>query len=156
MRYCLGIWAILIRKINKSSKRKTKQRRRATRRNLLCHQFRHQAKRNSQRKRLEPVGDLGLLFLEGLFQSGVEDDMEALRIDRSQMAVVWLRIISILAWLDSALIGKDAKLSSTFSSGQGLIQSVTENFEHSAVTSGVAGLLQNVVVPHAQIVAALN
>ena len=32
-------------------------------------------------------------------------------------SIVWLRVISSLAWLDSALVGKDAKLSYAFLSG---------------------------------------
>jgi uncharacterized membrane protein YphA (DoxX/SURF4 family) len=70
-------------------------------------------------------------------------------------AVVWLRVISSLAWLDSALIGKDAKLSATFLSGEGLAKTVAEKFMHTAVTPSVATLLQNVVVPHAQVFAIL-
>jgi uncharacterized membrane protein YphA (DoxX/SURF4 family) len=76
-------------------------------------------------------------------------------IRHGRAGVVWLRVISSLAWLDSALIGKDAKLSAMFLSGEGLAKTVTEKFMHTAVTPGVATLLQNVVVPHAQVFAIL-
>lgn len=64
-------------------------------------------------------------------------------------AVVFLRMMSSLAWLDSAFVGKDAKFSATFLSGAGLADSITQKFIHTALTSGVANVLQNVVLPHA-------
>ena len=67
---------------------------------------------------------------------------------------MWLRIVSSLAWLDSALIGPDAKLSPTFMSGAGLDTRITETFVHTGAP-GVANLLQSVVLPHAQIFAGL-
>src|ERR1700722_9464212 len=76
-------------------------------------------------------------------------------IDHSKSAVVWLRVITSLAWLDSAVIGKDAKMSPAFLSGAGLAERVTETFIHTAVTPAVANFLQNVVLPHAQIFALL-
>ncbi|MEO7030551.1 MAG: TQO small subunit DoxD [Acidobacteriaceae bacterium] len=88
-------------------------------------------------------------------QGGASGICHALDVHHARSAIVWLRIISSLAWLDSALIGKDAKLSASFLSGAGLVQSITEKFMHTAVTSGVADLLQNFVLPHAQVFAVL-
>jgi len=62
---------------------------------------------------------------------------------------------SSLAWLDSAFVGKDAKLSPTFLSGVGLTKVVMEKFLHTAIFPWVADLLQNVVLPHAQLFAVL-
>ncbi|MGI8510577.1 MAG: DoxX family protein [Gemmatimonadaceae bacterium] len=70
-------------------------------------------------------------------------------------AVVWLRVISSFAWLDSAFIGKDAKISAAFLSGEGLTKTITTKLLHTAVTPGIADLLQNLVLPHAQIFAIL-
>jgi hypothetical protein len=49
-------------------------------------------------------------------------------------AVVFLRMMSSLAWLDSAFIGKDAKFAPTFLSGAGLADVVTKKFVHTALT----------------------
>lgn len=38
----------------------------------------------------------------------------AVNIRHGRAAVVWLRVISSFAWLDSAFIGKDAKISAAF------------------------------------------
>jgi uncharacterized membrane protein YphA (DoxX/SURF4 family) len=73
----------------------------------------------------------------------------------ARSSIIWLRVISSLAWLDSALVGKDAKLSYAFLSGVELAKRIGETFMHTAVTPGVAALLQNVVLPHAQIFAIL-
>jgi hypothetical protein len=62
-------------------------------------------------------------------------------------------VISSLAWLDSALVGKDAKLSYAFLSGVELAKRIGETFVFTAVTPGVVALLRNVVLPHAQIFA---
>ena len=51
VRYCDDLWVIQIRRISKSNWPNTTQKRPATRRNLLCRQFRHLAKRNSQSKK---------------------------------------------------------------------------------------------------------
>ena len=91
-----------------------------------------------------------------LVKEGIRVHIEhAQDIQHSKSAVVWLRVISSLAWLDSAVIGKDAKMSSAFLSGDGLAERVTETFIHTAVTPGVASFLQNVVLPHVQICAVL-
>lgn len=82
-------------------------------------------------------------------------NLEQPTIHRTRAAIVWLRIISSLAWLDSALIGKDAKLAPGFLSGGGLAKSINEKFLHTAVTPGVASFLQNTVVPHAQMFAVM-
>lgn len=76
-------------------------------------------------------------------------------IRHARSAVVWLRVLSSLAWLDSALVGKDAKLSSDFLSGAELIRDVKTQFAHSALTPGIVDFLQNVVVPHARTFAML-
>lgn len=70
-------------------------------------------------------------------------------------SIVWLRVISSLAWLDSALVGKDAKLSYAFLSGVELAKRIGETFLFTAVTPGVSALLRNVVLPHAQLFAIL-
>ena len=70
-------------------------------------------------------------------------------------SIVWLRIISSLAWLDSALVGNDAKLSYAFLSGVELAKRIGETFVLTAVTPAVSALLRNVVLPHAQIFAIL-
>jgi hypothetical protein len=53
-------------------------------------------------------------------------------------SIVWLRVISSLAWLDSALVGKDAKLSYAFVSGVELAKRTGETFVFTAVTPGVS------------------
>jgi len=71
----------------------------------------------------------------------------------ARSSIVWLRVISSLAWLDSALVGKDAKLSYAFLSGAELAKRIGETFVFTAVTPGVSALLRNVALPHAQIFA---
>ena len=73
----------------------------------------------------------------------------------ARSAIIWLRVISSLAWLDSALVGKDAKLSYAFLSGVELAKRIGETFVFTAVTPGVSALLRNVVLPHAQFFALL-
>jgi uncharacterized membrane protein YphA (DoxX/SURF4 family) len=68
-------------------------------------------------------------------------------------SIVWLRVISSLAWLDSAFVGKDAKLSAAFLSGVELAKKINETFIHTAVTPGISALLRNLVLPNAQIFA---
>jgi uncharacterized membrane protein YphA (DoxX/SURF4 family) len=69
--------------------------------------------------------------------------------------MAWLRIVTSLAWLDSAFVGKDAKVSAEFLSGSGLVKAVNEKFLHFAITPGVADALRTVVLPHAQLFAIL-
>jgi uncharacterized membrane protein YphA (DoxX/SURF4 family) len=64
-------------------------------------------------------------------------------------------VISSLAWLNSAFVGKDAKLSAAFLSGVELSKRVNETFVHTALTAGVSALLRNVVLPNAQIFAVM-
>jgi uncharacterized membrane protein YphA (DoxX/SURF4 family) len=71
----------------------------------------------------------------------------------ARSSIVWLRVISSLAWLDSALVGKDAN--SAFLSGVELAKRIGETFVFTAVTPGVSALLRNVVLPHAQFFAIL-
>ena len=71
----------------------------------------------------------------------------------TRSSIVWLRVISSLAWLDSAFVGKDAKLSAAFLSGVELTKKVNETFIHTAVAPGVSALLRGVVLPNAQIFA---
>jgi uncharacterized membrane protein YphA (DoxX/SURF4 family) len=73
----------------------------------------------------------------------------------ARSSIVWLRVVSSLAWPDSALVGKDAKLSYAFLSGAELAKRIGETFVFTAVTPGVSALLRNVVLPHAQIFATL-
>ena len=63
-------------------------------------------------------------------------------------AVVALRIVTSFAWLDSALIGKDAKFAPDFLSGSGLATRVSTTFVHTALVP--AAVLREVVLPHAQ------
>lgn len=78
---------------------------------------------------------------------------QPLDLRHTHSSIVWLRVISSLAWLDSAFVGKDAKLSAAFLSGGELVKKVNETFIHTAVTPGVSALLRNVVEPNAQIFA---
>jgi uncharacterized membrane protein YphA (DoxX/SURF4 family) len=73
----------------------------------------------------------------------------------ARSSIVWLRVISSLAWLDSALVRKDAKLSYAFLSGGELAKRIGETFVFTAVTPEVAALLRNVVLPHPQFFAVL-
>ncbi len=73
----------------------------------------------------------------------------------AESAIVWLRILSSLAWLDSAFVGKDAKLSPAFLSGVGLTKVVIEKFLHTAIFPWVVDLLHTLVLPHAQLFAVL-
>jgi hypothetical protein len=75
---------------------------------------------------------------------------QPLGINHAVGAVVFLRIMSSLAWLDSAFVGKDAKLTAAFLSGTRFA-----DFVHTAVTPTVVNLLQNIVLPHAKIFALL-
>lgn len=79
----------------------------------------------------------------------------ALTIDLRQTrnAIVALRLVSSVAWLDSALIGKDAKLAPGFLSGAGLAQRVHDTFVHTALTPAIATLLRGFVLPHPQVFA---
>jgi hypothetical protein len=78
---------------------------------------------------------------------------QPLDLRHTHSSIVWLRVISSLAWLDSAFVGKDAKLSAAFLSGGELIKKVNETFIHTAVPPAVSSLLRNVVLPNAQIFA---
>jgi hypothetical protein len=64
-------------------------------------------------------------------------------------------MMSSLAWLDSAFVGKDAKFASTFLSGAGLADVITQKFVHTALTPTVVDVLQKIVMPHATIFALL-
>jgi hypothetical protein len=59
-------------------------------------------------------------------------------------AVVFLRMMSSLAWLDSTFIGKDAKFEPAFLSGAGLADVITKKFVHKlgVVGAGLATLAQ--------------
>jgi uncharacterized membrane protein YphA (DoxX/SURF4 family) len=70
-------------------------------------------------------------------------------------AVVFLRLMSSLAWLDSAFVGKDAKLAASFLNGAGLADVITKKFLHTALTPTVVNVLQNIVLPYATIFAPL-
>lgn len=70
-------------------------------------------------------------------------------------AVACLRAFSSLAWLSSALVGKDAKLAPSFLSGAGLTDRVSDTFVHSAIAPSIADLLRDIVLPHAQLFAIL-
>jgi uncharacterized membrane protein YphA (DoxX/SURF4 family) len=70
-------------------------------------------------------------------------------------AIVFLRVMSSLAWLDSAFIGKDAKLAASFLSGAGLADTITQKFIQTALSPAVVNILQNIVLPHASVFAPL-
>ena len=82
-------------------------------------------------------------------------DQRTLDVGHARSSIVWLRVISSLAWLSSAFVGKDAKLSAAFLSGVELSKRVNETFVHTALTPGVSALLRNVVLPNAQIFAVM-
>ncbi len=73
----------------------------------------------------------------------------------AKAAIVWLRILSSFAWIDSAFIGKNAKLAPAFVHGPGLAQRIHDTFVHSALDPRIAHLLTTVVAPHAALFAAL-
>jgi hypothetical protein len=60
----------------------------------------------------------------------------------ARSSIVWLRVVSSLAWLDGALLGKGAKLSYAFLSGAELAKRIGETFVFTAVTPGVSALLR--------------
>lgn len=80
---------------------------------------------------------------------------QPLYINHAVGAVVFLRIMSSLAWLDSAFVGKDAKFSAAFLSGAGLADVITQKFVHTALTPTIVNVLRNIVLPHAAIFAPL-
>lgn len=69
--------------------------------------------------------------------------------------IVALRIGASLAWLDSALVGKDAKFAPSFLSGAGLSERITSTFVHTALTPQLSDVLRSVVVPSAHTFAVL-
>jgi hypothetical protein len=76
-------------------------------------------------------------------------------IRNTKSAVVWLRICSSLAWLDSAFVGGDAKLAPAFLHGGALASRIHTTFVHTAIDSRVAQLLNWYVIPHAALFALL-
>jgi uncharacterized membrane protein YphA (DoxX/SURF4 family) len=74
---------------------------------------------------------------------------------RAQRAIVWLRIFSSFAWIDSAFIGKDAKFAPAFIHGHELASRVSHTFVHTALDSRIAQLLTWYVAPHAAVFAVL-
>lgn len=70
-------------------------------------------------------------------------------------AIVWLRVLSSLAWIDSAFVGKDAKFAPAFINGTDLATRVNHTFVHTALDSRIAQLLTLYVAPHAAIFALL-
>lgn len=73
----------------------------------------------------------------------------------AKSAIVWLRILSSLAWIDSAFVGKDAKIAPGFVNGSELASRISTTFVHTALDSRIAHLLTAYVVPHAAIFAVL-
>jgi hypothetical protein len=76
-------------------------------------------------------------------------------VQNTKSAVVWLRLCSSLAWLDSAFVGKDAKFHAAFLHGGDLVARIQTTFVHTAIDSRVAQLLGWYVVPHAALFALL-
>jgi len=79
--------------------------------------------------------------------------MQTIDVKYSRNAIVALRLVSSLAWLDSALIGKDAKFAPSFLSGAGLAQRVHDTFVHTALSPAIGTLLHAFVLPHPQLFA---
>jgi hypothetical protein len=69
--------------------------------------------------------------------------------------IVWLRVISSLAWLDSAFIGAHAKVAPAFIHGDVLAAQITTTFVHTAIDARVAQMLVGDVGPHAAFFALL-
>jgi hypothetical protein len=67
----------------------------------------------------------------------------------ARSSIVWLRLISSLAWLDSALVGKDAKLSYAFLSGLELAKRIGENerSEREALVSEMKSAVVDYLAP---------
>jgi uncharacterized membrane protein YphA (DoxX/SURF4 family) len=80
---------------------------------------------------------------------------QRLEIHHAVGAIFFLRVMSSLAWLDSAFVGKDAKLATTFLSGTGLADVIRQKFVHTALAPAVVTILQNMILPHAMIFAML-
>jgi hypothetical protein len=76
-------------------------------------------------------------------------------IRNTKAAVVWLRICSSFAWLDSAFVGGDAKFAPAFLHGGGLVSRVHTTFAHTPIDWRVAYVLNSYVVPHAALFALL-
>jgi uncharacterized membrane protein YphA (DoxX/SURF4 family) len=77
------------------------------------------------------------------------------KILKARTAVVWLRVLSSLAWIDSAFIGKDAKLAPPFLHGSELASRISGTFVHTALDSRIVQLLTWYVLPHAKLFALL-
>jgi uncharacterized membrane protein YphA (DoxX/SURF4 family) len=86
---------------------------------------------------------------------GVGPEQKPLGISHAVGAIVFLRMMSSLAWLDSAFVGKDAKFAPTFLDGAGLADLITQKLVHTAVTPSILNALQRIVLPHAAIFAPL-
>lgn len=67
----------------------------------------------------------------------------------AKAGIVWLRVLSSLAWIDSAFIGTDAKIHPAFWHGGALADRISSTFVHTAIDSRVAHLLVTFVAPHA-------
>jgi hypothetical protein len=70
------------------------------------------------------------------------------RIRHARAALIWLRVLSSLAWIDSAFIGKDAKVAPAFFSGRALGARIHDTFVHTALDSRIAHVLTAIVLPH--------
>jgi hypothetical protein len=73
----------------------------------------------------------------------------------SKNAIVWLRILSSLAWIDGALIGKHAELTPAFLHGGDLAARIQQTFVHTALDVRIAQVLAWYVLPHAKVFAVL-
>jgi uncharacterized membrane protein YphA (DoxX/SURF4 family) len=80
---------------------------------------------------------------------------KAASIINSKNAIVWLRVFSSFAWLDSAFIGKDAKLAPAFLHGGELATRIHTTFLHTALDLRIAQVLAWYVLPHANFFALL-
>jgi uncharacterized membrane protein YphA (DoxX/SURF4 family) len=73
----------------------------------------------------------------------------------ARAAIVWLRVLSSLAWLDRAFVGKDASVAPAFMHGGALAARIGGTFVHTALDSRLAQLLTWYVAPHAALFALL-
>lgn len=89
------------------------------------------------------------------YKPGMLFGVRPVTIRHTKAAVVWLRLCSSLAWLDSAFVGKEAKFAPAFLHGGALISRIHTTFVHTAIDSRVAQLMSWYVVPHAALFALL-
>jgi uncharacterized membrane protein YphA (DoxX/SURF4 family) len=73
----------------------------------------------------------------------------------AKSAIVWLRLASSVAWLDSAFIGRDAKIAPAFLHGGELASRINGTFLHTALDTRITQVLSWYILPHAALFAVL-